>query len=103
MLSRRLSETSSQTFLVRQTDSLIIVFHPSGTAPGSPGERTADVQEPLMKRFPLTTGVAALGVLLFTTPAAKAELIPWMYNWSRSPSEIKADAPGTGYITLTDE
>jgi hypothetical protein len=26
-----------------------------------------------------------------------------MYNWSRSPTEVHADAPGTGYITLTDE
>src|SRR5262249_40633818 len=27
----------------------------------------------------------------------------WMYNWSRSPSEVHADAPGTGYVKLSDE
>jgi hypothetical protein len=26
-----------------------------------------------------------------------------MYSWSRSPDVLLADAPGTGYITLTDE
>jgi len=34
---------------------------------------------------------------------ARADLIPWAYNWSRSPDKIGADSPGTGYITLTDE
>lgn len=41
--------------------------------------------------------------LLLPLTEARADLIPWMYNWSRSPSQINADAPGTGYITLTDE
>ncbi|MFO0841642.1 MAG: PEP-CTERM sorting domain-containing protein [Gemmataceae bacterium] len=42
-------------------------------------------------------------VLLLPLAEARADLIPWMYNWSRSPERITADAPGTGYITLTDE
>lgn len=42
-------------------------------------------------------------VLLLPLGSARADLIPWMYNWSRSPDRITADAPGTGYITLTDE
>jgi hypothetical protein len=41
--------------------------------------------------------------LLLPLSEARADLIPWMYNWSRSPAQIHADAPGTGYITLTDE
>lgn len=46
---------------------------------------------------------AALMLTLWLTPPAHGDLIPWMYNWSRSPVEILADDPGTGYITLTDE
>src|SRR5262245_39543861 len=42
--------------------------------------------------------------LVWLLPAsAQAEFIPWKYNWSRSPATINADAPGTGFITLTDE
>jgi hypothetical protein len=46
---------------------------------------------------------AAFVWLLAPAAPAKAEFIPWKYNWSRSPSVIAADAPGTGSITLTDE
>lgn len=45
----------------------------------------------------------SLVLLLAFVPKAHADLIPWAYNWSRSPSEIHADAPGTGRITLSDE
>jgi hypothetical protein len=45
----------------------------------------------------------ALASLFALAPSARADLIPWTYNWSRSPNQIHADAPGTGYITLTDE
>ena len=45
----------------------------------------------------------ALVMLLAPLPGARADLIPWLYNWSRSPSEIHSDAPGTSFITLTDE
>ncbi|MFO0879635.1 MAG: PEP-CTERM sorting domain-containing protein [Gemmataceae bacterium] len=50
-----------------------------------------------------TLGWVAAVVLFAPLAQAQADLIPWMYNWSRSPTEIHADAPGTGYITLTDE
>jgi len=56
-----------------------------------------------MKRSTLTFGGLALALLFALPPSARAEHIPWMYNWSRSPSEIHADAPGTGFIRLTDE
>jgi phosphoketolase len=55
-----------------------------------------------MKFSPLTLGGAALALLL-TTATARAELIPWMYSWSSTPGVIHADAPGTSYVTLTDE
>src|SRR5262249_38622733 len=50
--------------------------------------------------FPTLSGVA-LAMLLAPLPA-RADLIPWVYNWSRSPSEIHSDT-GTSTITLTDE
>ena len=56
-----------------------------------------------MRVSPLTLAGLALSFLLIPIQSARADFIPWMYNWSRSPSEIHADAPGTGYITLTDE
>jgi hypothetical protein len=45
----------------------------------------------------------ALAFLLGVSSSARADLIPWAYNWSRSPAVVHADSPGTGYITLTDE
>jgi hypothetical protein len=45
----------------------------------------------------------ALVLLLAGAPRARADQILWNYNWSRSPSMVHADAPGTGYIALTDE
>src|SRR4051794_11074935 len=47
-------------------------------------------------------GIALLALLAAATHA-RADLISWNYNWARSPDVIHADAPGTGYITLTDE
>jgi hypothetical protein len=41
-------------------------------------------------------------VLCFAA-GARAELIQWSYNWSRSPAQVYADSPGTGYISLTEE
>jgi len=46
---------------------------------------------------------AALVWLFAPTSVARAEFIPWKYNWTRNPSVISADAPGTGLISLTDE
>jgi len=45
----------------------------------------------------------AVAWMLVQAGTARAEFIPWQYNWSRSPTTIMADAPGTGYIQLTDE
>lgn len=56
-----------------------------------------------MKFTPATLGGIAVVLLLGPLPGVRADLIPWMYNWSRTPTEVHADAPGTGYITLTDE
>jgi hypothetical protein len=47
--------------------------------------------------------VGAVLVLLASAPEARAELVHWVYSWSNTPDKILADAPGTGYITLTDE
>jgi hypothetical protein len=55
-----------------------------------------------MKLSPLTLSLA-LALLLAPAPEARADLIPWTYNWSRSPSVLHADAPGTSTIALTDE
>jgi hypothetical protein len=55
-----------------------------------------------MKFSPLTASGAAL-FLLLATSSARADLIPWAYSWSSSPSDIHADAHGSSYITLTDE
>ena len=35
--------------------------------------------------------------------SARAEFIPWKYNWTRNPAKIMADEPGTSYIELSDE
>lgn len=56
-----------------------------------------------MKHAPATLGGAALLWLLTFGSDARADLIQWSYNWSRSPDEVFADSPGTGKITLTDE
>jgi hypothetical protein len=55
-----------------------------------------------MRHSPVAFGGAAC-VLLFFAASARAELIQWSYNWSRSPAQVHADSPGTGYISLTDE
>src|SRR5204862_3058902 len=57
----------------------------------------------IMRVSPLTLAGVALTFLLVGHQTARADFIPWNYNWSRSPSEIHADAPGTGHIALTDE
>jgi hypothetical protein len=56
-----------------------------------------------MKLSPLSRGGVALALLLALAGSARADFIHWMYNWSRSPARVNADAPGTGYVTLTDE
>src|SRR4051812_33083706 len=56
-----------------------------------------------MTYSPAALGGMALALLLAAATNLRAELIHWSYNWSRTPSEIHADPPGTGYITLSDE
>jgi hypothetical protein len=56
-----------------------------------------------MRCPPLALGGAAWILLLFSTADARAEQIQWSYSWSRSPIQVYADSPGTGYISLTDE
>ena len=40
----------------------------------------------------------SLALLLALVPKAHADLIPWAYSWSRSPTDILANAPGTARI-----
>jgi hypothetical protein len=56
-----------------------------------------------MKLSPVTLSGTACVLLFFSTAGARAELIQWIYNWSRSPTTVMANSPGTGYISLTDE
>jgi hypothetical protein len=56
-----------------------------------------------MLRLPTRLGGWAVALLLAAPATGRADLIHWTYNWSASPTNIKADSPGTGYITLTDE
>lgn len=56
-----------------------------------------------MKCSPVALGGAAWVLLLFGTSDAHAELIQWSYNWSRTPTQVAANSPGTGYISLTDQ
>jgi hypothetical protein len=55
-----------------------------------------------MSHSPVALGGAAWVLLLLGTSGAHAELIQWSYSWSRSPTQVQADSPGTGYIALTD-
>lgn len=56
-----------------------------------------------MRTLPFALVGAAWALLFIGTAGARAELIQWTYNWSRSPTQVHADSPGTGYISLTDE
>jgi len=56
-----------------------------------------------MKYHPALVGGIALSLLLTAASDLRAELVVWHYSWSRSPTEVPADSPGTGYISLTDE
>jgi hypothetical protein len=56
-----------------------------------------------MTYSPAALGGAALALLLAAAADLRAEMIHWSYNWSRSPTDITADSPGTGFISLSDE
>ena len=46
---------------------------------------------------------AALGLVMLSGTAVRADFIPWTYNWTRNPIAVGADAGGTGGIALTNE
>jgi hypothetical protein len=54
-----------------------------------------------MKFSPSALGRFAVVVLLATTPTALADPIPWVFAWSRSPADLRADAPGAGRVEMT--
>jgi hypothetical protein len=56
-----------------------------------------------MTYSPVALGGAAWFLLLFAATNAHAELIQWSYSWSRTPTQVAANSPGTGYISLTDQ
>jgi hypothetical protein len=45
----------------------------------------------------------AIVLLFFAGTSARADFIPWTYNWDRNPVAIPADAPGSGGVSLTNE
>ncbi|MGH7222310.1 MAG: hypothetical protein ACRELF_03715 [Gemmataceae bacterium] len=55
-----------------------------------------------MRHLPIALAGVAWVFLFFGTAGARAELIQWSYSWSNSPTQVYADSPGTGYISLTD-
>jgi hypothetical protein len=56
-----------------------------------------------MRHTPVALSGTACVLLFFGTAGARAELIQWSYSWSRSPVQVFADKPGTGYISLTGD
>lgn len=52
--------------------------------------------------LPPCAGIA-LALLLLVNAPARADLIPWSYNWEPSATKVVADGGGTGHLTLTDE
>jgi hypothetical protein len=44
-----------------------------------------------------------LAVLLLASAGARADLVPWSYNWTPAAPTILADSPGTGKILLSNE
>jgi len=46
---------------------------------------------------------AALLFVALVPAMSRADYVEWKYNWTRSPEYVYSDAPGTGYIHLTDE
>src|SRR2546430_449452 len=53
-----------------------------------------------MTKRTLYSRTLALAVVLLGTTAARADLVPWGYNWSASPSFVTA---GGGKVTLSNE
>jgi hypothetical protein len=57
----------------------------------------------LMKKLVVHLFSAVLATVTFAVSHAKADFVPWTYNWARSPISLAADTPGTGGLTLTDQ
>jgi hypothetical protein len=55
-----------------------------------------------MRHSPVALGGAIWAFLLLGAGSARAEPIQWSYSWSRSPAEVHADSPGSGFLSLTD-
>jgi hypothetical protein len=53
-----------------------------------------------MKPFHGRLVTTALALLFLTTGAARADMIGWSYDWSRSPLSVVADGTGTGSVDL---
>ncbi|MFL5245072.1 MAG: PEP-CTERM sorting domain-containing protein [Gemmataceae bacterium] len=56
-----------------------------------------------MKKLAVHLFSAVLATVTFAVSHAKADFVPWTYNWARTPVAIAADTPGTGGLTLTDQ
>ena len=56
-----------------------------------------------MRKLPVALAGAAWVWLFFGTASVRAELIQWSYSWSSSPTQVYANGPGSGYISLTGE
>jgi hypothetical protein len=56
-----------------------------------------------MRHTPAALAGAVLAGLLAAGGDVRAEFVHWSYGWSRSPEAVRADSPGTGSVTLTDE
>ncbi len=56
-----------------------------------------------MRHAPATLGGVALLALLTFAGSTRADVINWSYSWSRTPTDVMADSPGTGYVSLTAE
>ncbi len=56
-----------------------------------------------MNYSPIALAGATWMLLCIGAADGRAELIQWSYSWSRTPTEVHANSPGSGYIALTDE
>src|SRR5262245_8467457 len=50
-----------------------------------------------------TRFAAPIALLLLAGGSARAELIPWSYNWAPGGTTVASDAPGAGKLLLTNE
>src|SRR6266852_2661775 len=56
-----------------------------------------------MKRPAIALFTALVAVTAFAVSTARADFVPWTYNFGRSPLAVPADGAGTGGLSLTDE